>query len=146
MSRQSINQRPIEEKDCKCPSFFSVQHDALVFFLATKVGNKHHLFLPKLNDEQIVSPPRLLNKEAKSIIEKISNADGNNTIAGNVVFHTTGITLSKHNVAYLSGLCGKLKQLDDIKDQNPTEKMINYLKRKKTITWYYIMMVNTMNY
>ena len=84
-----------------------------------------------MTDEQIVFPPRLLNKETKSIIEKISKADGNHTITANVVFHTTGIMLSKHNIAYLSGLCGELQEMDDIKEQNPTEKMINYLRRKK---------------
>ena len=110
---------------------FSVQCDEFGFFLAPKVGCKHHTFHPKLTDEQIVFPPRLLNKETKSIIEKISKSDGNHTIAANVVFHTTGIMLSKHNIAYLSGLCGDLQELDDLKDQNPTEKMINYLRRKK---------------
>ena len=79
----------------------------------------------------MVFPPRLLNKETKSIIEKISKADGNHTIAANAVFHTTGIMLSKHNIAYFSGLCGELKQLDHRKVQNPTELMINYLRRKK---------------
>ena len=56
----------------------------------------------------VLFQPRLLNKETKSIIEKISKADGDHTIAANVVFHTTGIMLSKHNIAYLSGLCGEL--------------------------------------
>ena len=126
--------------------FFSVQYDEFGYFLAPRVGNKHHTFHPKLADEQIVFPPRLLNKETKSIIEKISKYDGNHAIAANLVFHTTGIMLSNHNIAYLSGLCGELKQLDDIKEQNPTEKMINFLRRENRITWYYIMMVNMTNY
>ena len=126
--------------------FFSVQCDEFGYILAPRVGNKHHLFHIILNDEQIVFPSRLLNKETKSIIEKISKTDGNHTITANVVFHTTGIILSKHNIAYLSRLCGELQQLDDIKEQNPTEKLTNYLRRKNIITWYYIMMVKTMNY
>ena len=73
-----------------------------------------------MTEEQIVFPPSLPNKETKSIIEKISKADGNHIITANVVFHT-GIMLSKHNIAYLSGLCSELQQLDDIKEQNPTE-------------------------
>ena len=74
---------------------FSVQCDEFGCFLAPRVGSKNHSFHPKLNDEQIVFPPRLLNKETKSIIKKISKTDGNHTIAANVVFHTTGIILSK---------------------------------------------------
>ena len=65
------------------------------------------------------------------MIEKISKADGNHTIAANVVFHTTGIMLSNDNIAYLSGLCNDLEKIDKIKKQNSTEKMINYLKKKK---------------
>ena len=79
----------------------------------------------------MVFSSRLLNKETKSIIEKKSKADGNHTIAANVAFHTTEFMLSKHNIAYLSSLYSKLQQLDDIKEQNPTEKRINYLRRKK---------------
>ena len=75
---------------------FSVQCDEFGFFLAPWVGNKHHSFHPKLNDEQQIFLPKLLNKETKSIIEKISTADVNHTIADNVVIHTTGIMSSKH--------------------------------------------------
>ena len=64
------------------------------------------------------------------MIEKISKADGNHTIAANVVFHTTGIMLSNDNIAYLSGLCNDLEKIDKINKQNSTEKMINYLKKK----------------
>ena len=66
--------------------------------------------------------PRLLNKETKATIDKISKADGNHTVAANVVFHTTGVMLSKNNIAYLSGLCNKLENLNGIKEQNSTEK------------------------
>ena len=44
------------------------------------------------------------------------------------MFHTTGVMLSKHNIAYLSGLCNEIQQRDA---QITTEKMKNYLKRKK---------------
>ena len=91
------------------------------------------MFHPKLDDEQIVFPSRLLNKETESIIEKISKVDGNHTITANVVFHATRIMLSKHNVAYLSGLYGKLKQLDNKKEQNPTEKRLIILEKKDII-------------
>ena len=67
------------------------------------------------------------------MIEKISKADGNHTIAANVVFHTTGIMLSNDNIAYLSGLCNDLEKIDKIKKQNSTEKMINYLKKNYII-------------
>ena len=130
MSCRSITHRPIDNT-CNCSFFFSVQCDELGFFLAPRVGCKNHTFHPKLTDEQIAFPPRLINKETKSIIGKISKPDGNHAIAANVVFHTTGIMLSRHNIAYLSGLCGNLQQLDDVKEQNPTEKMTNYLRRKK---------------
>ena len=88
---------------------FLVQCNEFGYFLAPRVGNKHHTFHPKLNDEQIIFPQRILSKETESIIEKISKADGNHTIAANVVFHTTGIMLSKHNIAYVSGLYNELK-------------------------------------
>ena len=93
-----------------------------MIFPAPRVGNKHHTFHPKLPDDQIVFSPKLINKETKLIIEKISKADINHTIVVNVVFHTTEIMLSKHNIAYVSVLCDGLKQLDDIKEQNPTRK------------------------
>ena len=63
------------------------------------------------------------------MIEKISKADGNHTIAANFAFHTTSIMLSNDNIAFLSGLCDDLKKIDKIKRQNSTEKMINYLKK-----------------
>ena len=59
----------------------------------------------------MIIPLRLLNKETRLMIEKISKADGNHTIAVNVVFHTTGIMLSNENIAYLSGLCNDQKKL-----------------------------------
>ena len=63
------------------------------------------------------------------MIEKISKADGNHTIAANLVFHTTGIILSNDNIAYLRGLCNDLEKFDKIK-KNSTEKMMNHLKKK----------------
>ena len=85
--------------------FFSVQYDDLVFFLAPRVGNPQQRFYSKLTNDQTICPPRLLNKETKSMIEKISKAGGNHTITSNVVFYTTGIMLFNANIAYLTGLC-----------------------------------------
>ena len=39
--------------------------------------------------------------------------------------------LSKHTISYLNGLYSELTHLDSIKEQIPTEKIINYLGRKK---------------
>ena len=61
------------------------------------------------------------------MIKKISKANGNHTMAANVVSHATEIIQLKYNLAYVSGLCNELKQLDDMKEQNSTKKMINYL-------------------
>ena len=108
--------------------FFSVQYDGFGFFLAPRVGNPRHRFHSKLTNDQIVFPPRLLNKETRSMIEKISKPDENHTIAANVVFHTTGIMISNENIAYLSGLCNDLETIDKIKKQNSTKNTINYLK------------------
>ena len=63
-----------------------------------------------------------MNKETRSIIEKIAKADGNHTIAANVLFHTTGIILSNENIAYLSGSCNDLRKIDEIKKQHSIEK------------------------
>ena len=65
------------------------------------------------------------------MIEKIFKADGNHKIVANVVFHTTGFMLSNENTSYLSDLFNDLEKIDQIKMQNSTEKMINYLKKKK---------------
>ena len=129
MSCWGITQRAIDN-ECKWYFFFSVQCDEFGFFLAPREGNKYHTFHPKLNDDQIEFPPRLLKKETKSMTEKISKADGNHTIAADIVFRTTGIMLSKHYLSYLIGLCDKLKQLNDIKVQNLTQTMIYYLREK----------------
>ena len=91
--RRTITQRAIQK------------YDNFGFFLAPRVGNSQHRFHSKPTNDQIFFPPRLLNKETRSMIEKISKADGNHTIAANFVFHITGIMLSKENTAYLSGLC-----------------------------------------
>ena len=82
-----------------------MQYDDLSFFLAPKVDNPQHQFHSMITNDQMISPPRLLNNEIRSMIEKISKAGGNHTIAANAVFHITGIMLSKENTAYLSGLC-----------------------------------------
>ena len=74
------------------------------------------------------------------MIENISKAGGNHTIAANVVFHTTGIMLSNDNIANLSGLCNDPEIIDKFKKQNFTEKMINHLKKNFLIIWCYIMM------
>ena len=47
---------------CKCFFFFSVQYDELGFFLAPRVGNKHHSF----TDDQLVFSPTILNKDQVS--------------------------------------------------------------------------------
>ena len=65
------------------------------------------------------------------MIVKLSKAHGSYTIVANVVFFTIGIILSNKNLAYLSGLCNQLRKIDEIKEQNPTEKRITYLKGKK---------------
>ena len=88
-------------------------------------------FIPKLSKEQIIFPPRLLNNETKATIDKISKADGNHTIAANVVFHTTGVILSRNNIHYLSGSCNELENVDGVIRKDSTEKMKNYLKKKE---------------
>ena len=108
--RRTITQRAIQKKYTF--SFFSFQYDDLGFFLAPRVENPQYRFHSKLRNNQIIFPPRLLNKVTRSMIEKISKADGNYTIAANVVFHTTGIMLSNDNIAYLSGLSNNLEKID----------------------------------
>ena len=95
--------------------FFSVQYDNVDFFLEPRVGNWHHTFHSKFTNDQIVSPPRLLNKEMRSMIEKISKASGNYTITANAALHTTGIMLSNKNIAYLSDLCIQQRKIGEIK-------------------------------
>ena len=83
--------------------FFVIKYDSFGFYLAPKVGNRFHSNHPKLSKEQIIFPPRLLNNETKAIIDKISKADGNHSIAANLLFHITGAMLSWNNIHYLSG-------------------------------------------
>ena len=71
--RRTITQRAIQKK-CKC-FFFSVQNDDFGFFLAPRVGNPQHRFHSKLTNDQKFFPPRLLNKETRLMIKKISKAD-----------------------------------------------------------------------
>ena len=84
--------------------------------MASKAGNQFHSNHPKLTREQIIFPQHSLNKELKTIIDKISKADGNHTNAANVVFHTTGVILSGNNIHYLSCLCNELENLYAIKE------------------------------
>ena len=102
--------------------FFAIKYDSFGFYLAPKVGNRFHCNHPKLSKEQIIFPPRLLNKETKAIIDKISKADGSHNIAANVVFHTTGVMLSRNNIHYLSGLCNDLEDLDGITKKIPHQE------------------------
>ena len=74
---------------------FFLFNTIILVFLAPKVGNPQRRFHSKLTNIQIIFPPRLSNKELRSMIEKTSKADGNHTIAANVVFNITGIMLSK---------------------------------------------------
>ena len=87
----------------------------------------------------MIFPPRLLNKETRSMIEKISNADGNHTIAANVVFHTTVIMLYNDNIAYLNCLCNNLEKLIKSKNKIP-QKKDELFEEKNSIIWCYIMM------
>ena len=120
MCRLTITPRAIQ-KEFEC-SFFSVQYDDFGFFLAPRVGNPQHRFHSKLTNDQIIFPPKLLNKEIRLKIEKISKADGNHTIAANDVFHTTGIMLSNDNIAHISGLCNDLQKLINSKNKIPQKK------------------------
>ena len=129
MSRRIISLRAANNK-CKC-SYFCNQYNSFGFQLAPKVGNQFHSNHPKITKEQIIFPPRLFNKEIKAIICKISKAGGNHNTARNVGFHTTGVMHSSNNIHYLSGLCNELENLDGIKAKNSTEKMMDYLKKKK---------------
>ena len=63
--------------------------------------------------------------------EKILKADGNYTIAANVVFHTTDIMLSFGNIAYLSDSFSQLRKIDDTKEKSSTEKLIDFLKENR---------------
>ena len=63
------------------------------------------------------------------MIEKIFKVDGNNIIAVNVVFHTSGIIPSNENIAYLCGLCNNLEKID--KNQKVKfHRKNDYLKKK----------------
>ena len=73
------------------------------------------------------------------MIEKISKAEENNTIAANVVFHTTGIMISSENIAYLSGLCYDLEKNDKIKNKIPQKKLLIILRIFFLIIWCYTM-------
>ena len=55
------------------------------------------------------------------------------------MFHTTGIMLSKHNIANVSGLCNEIKQMDDIKEQISIENTFICFQDKKNnyIVLYY---------
>ena len=64
----------------------------------------------------------IIELETRSMIEKISKADGNHTIAANVVFRTTGIMLSNDNIAYLSGLRNDLEKINKSKNHFPQKK------------------------
>ena len=90
--------------------------------MAPKVGNQFHFNHSKLSKEEIKFSPCLLNKETKAIIDKISKADGNHTIATNVVFCTTGAMLARENIHYLSELCNKLEDLYGIRNKDPRKK------------------------
>ena len=109
--------------------FFTMKYDSIRFYLAPKVGNRFHSNHLKLRKEQIILPPRLLNKETKAIIDKISKADGNQTI----VFHTTDVMLSRNNIHWLSDhtmswkiqMVSKTKKFDKENDWLPKEKKFN---------------------
>ena len=55
-------------------------------------------------------------KKTRAIIDKISKADGSHSVAANIMFHRTGVMLSRNNIHCLSGSCNKLEYLDRIKE------------------------------
>ena len=73
----------------------------------------------------------MLNKETKAIIDKTSKADGNHTVAANVVFHAFSVLLSRNNIHSLSGLGNEVENLDGIKELHLMEKTIDYQKNVK---------------
>ena len=72
----------------------------------------------------------MLNNETKAIIYKISKADGNYTIATNVMFITTGVMFSRNNIYHLSGLFNELENLDGTNELNSIAR-IDYIKKKE---------------
>ena len=124
--RKCTTYRPI----CKgnlCTFGFFVSFDHKGFYILPGLGNASHLHHPRLEQNEISFPTRLLTSSKKKIVSDLHKATANGGVSERYLYQSTGHIISRQSIAYLNGLCNDMKKMDNISVQNSTEKMIKYL-------------------
>ena len=116
-------------KEHKCPFRFNIGIKDGVFYVISGSGCTKHEHHPKLDQDQINIPMKLLATAEKQLLIDIGKANANLSVGVNAIYEKTGKILSASNVRYLQGLHNDLKPLDKMKPQNSPEAMVEYLKK-----------------
>jgi len=129
MPRMTSTMKPICKHNC-CKFTLYVAFDGIRFFVSPG-GSNMHCHHPRLNEEEISFPSKLLTPEDKGIVQDFGKTHANYAIAANLIEARTGKTLSCHKLQWLSGLCDRLNKIDGIKCIDSTTKMTRYLEKNK---------------
>ena len=128
MPRMTSTMKPIS-KENKCKFSFYLTYDNVGFFLVPG-GTCEHSHHPRLNQEQINFPSRLLSDESKDLLQDMNEINASSGVSMNLLKLRTGKYLSKGKIRWISGLCSNLKNIKELHGNlNSTEKMIKYLEK-----------------
>ena len=117
-----------KSKEHKCPFRFNIGMKDGVFYVLNGSGCTKHEHHPKLHQDQINYPTKLLSTAEKELLIDLGKANANVSVGVNAIYEKTGKVLSSSNVRYLQGLHNELKPLDKMKKQSSPEDMIKYLQ------------------
>ena len=95
------------------------------------MGNTLHSHHPRLQQDEITFPTRLLSSSNKTTLKDLGNSHAGSGVSVNYIAEKTGHIVIRQNVAYINGLCNNLKFTGEMGINNSTEKMIKYLVTKK---------------
>ena len=142
MPRRTTTLRPICKSNL-CTFGFYVAFDAVGFYVMAGMGNTLHSHHPRLQQDEITFPTRLLSNSNKTILKDLGNSHAGSGVSVNYIAEKTGHIVTRQNVAYTNGLCNNLKSTDEMGINNSTEKMIKYLVTKNMIMLYCITIMST---
>jgi len=129
LPRMTSTLKPLS-KENRCKFCFYVGMDEKGFVIANG-GSNVHFHHPRLGEDEISYPTKLLSTENLGAITDIARSNTNLDVAVNFVKYRTGKVLNHNKIRWLRGLCNDLKDIPNLPKKDSTEIMTQYLIEKK---------------
>ena len=81
------------------------------YHVVNGLGSARHKKHPNMKPEEAIFPPRRMEQIYKAIVSDLVQANSILGFITNVIFERSGKMYTRKNMAYLTGLCNKLKAL-----------------------------------